>query len=287
MEEITISCNFSLMMGGDYLCKISSKLENNVSTICHLSFSDFEGKYNEEKKFKVEGNNNFRNLVETIIFNNREDSTLYLPFEGMKQSFETNVGRWETNFLIFCLGGNEETRECYARPFLDLSDEELKSIFNIDDVFKFIELYEEILGYSHYVDFNLSNLSNLSATFNKLGVNKFNFQDLLVKLEKYEEKLKSIKSEVEQKLTRWINFVNTHNNKITYEYIKFSTTQAGPISKFIAKRSIAFYMEYYWRKNKKIPKGKHLISYLKWDKRSQIKQYEDFKDIENKEVIFR
>ena len=156
MEEITISCNFSFMMGGDYLCKISSKLENNVSTICHLSFSDFEGKYNEEKKFKVEGNNNFRNLVETIIFNNREDSTLYLPFEGMKQSFETNVGRWETNFLIFCLGGNEETRECYARPFLDLSDEELKSIFNIDDVFKFIELYEEILGYSHYVDFNLS-----------------------------------------------------------------------------------------------------------------------------------
>ena len=215
MEEITISCNFSFMMAGDYLCKINSKFKNNFSTIRHLSFNDFDGKFIEEAKFEVEGNNNFRNLVETIIFNNREVSILYLPFEGMKQGFETNVGRWETNFLIFCLGGNEETRECYARPFLDLSDEELKSIFDIDDAFKFIELYEEILGYSNYVDFDLSNLSNLSATFNKLGVDKFNFQDLLVKLEKYEENLKSIKSDVEQKLTPWIDFVNTHNNKIT------------------------------------------------------------------------
>ena len=284
MEEITISCNFSFMPGTDYICEIHSKFENNVSTIRHLSFSDFEGKLIEEAKFEVEGNDNFRNLVNKIVFNNRETPILYLPFEGMKQGFITNIDKWKSNFLIFCLGGNEETRECYARPFLNLSDEELKSIFDIDDVFKFIELYEEILGYTDYVDLNISNLSKI---FDELDVVKYDFKDLLIKLDKYEENLKSIKSEVEQKLTRWIDFVNTHNHKISYEYNKFSSTWAGPISKFIAQRSIAFFMEYYWRKNKEIPKGRHLISYFRWDKRSQIKQYEDFKDKEDKEVIFK
>lgn len=284
MEEITISCNFSFMIAGDYLCKINSKFKNNLSTIRHLSFSDFEGKFIEEAKFEVEGDDNFRNLVETIIFNNRENSILYLPFEGMKQDFETNVSKWKSNFLIFCLGGHEETKECYAKPFIDLSDEELKNIFEVDDVFKFIELYEETLGYVEYLDLDMSNLSKI---FDELNAVKYDFKDLLDKLYKYEENLKSAKSEVEQKLTRWIDFVNTHNNKISYEYIKFSTTPAGPISKFIAQRSIAFFMEYYWRKNKEIPKGRHLISYFRWNERSQIKQYEDFKDKEDKEVIFK
>lgn len=287
MEEITISCNFSFMPGTDYICEIHSKFENNVSTIRHLSFSDFEGKLIEEAKFEVEGNDNFRNLVNKIVFNSRETPILYLPFEGMKQGFITNIDKWKSNFLIFCLGGNEETRECYARPFLDLSDEELKSIFDIDDVFKFIELYEEILGYTGYVDFNLSNLSTLSATFNKLGAEKFNFNDLLIKLEKYEEHLKSVKSEVEQKLTRWIDYVNTHKGKIEFTYAEGGGSMGRSIGSFIAQRSIAFFMEYYWRKNKEIPKGRHLISYFRWNERSQIKQYEDFKDKEDKEVIFK
>ena len=290
-NEIIINSAYSFAPGTGYICKITSTFKNNISIIKHFSWADWENNFILEKKYKVNGKSNFENLIKAIINSDRSKSYFYLYFSGMKQDIEiSNVEEWQKNFIIFCLGGNEETKECYGKPFLSFDYKNLKKIFNTSDIFAFAEFYEEFL--SHYNDEPSS--IDIQTLLKKYNLTDFdNFEKVLEQLIKIKEKeeeerikIHNNKNNSPEAIKKYDTFFKTHKHKIKIEYPTGGGAIGRGIGKFIAERSVIFFIDYYFRKNKKLPKGEFNISYFSWDSRDIVKKYEDFKGRENRRVIF-
>lgn len=290
-NKIVIDCAYSFAPGTDYICQITSTFENDCSVVKHSSWSDIENKFVLETELEIKGKNNFYNLINAIVDTDRSNSFFYLYFSGMRQGIEIpNVENWQKNFLVFCLGGNEETKESYGKPFLTLEEKTLKKIFSVDDIFAFAELYEEFL--SHYDDEPSS--IDIQTLLKKYNLTDFdNFEKVLERLIKIKEKEEeeriknnNNKNNSPEAIKKYDTFFKTHKHKIKIEYPTGGGAIGRGIGKFIAERSIIFFIDYYFRKNKKLPKGEFNISYFSWDSRDIVKKYEDFKGKENRRVIF-
>ncbi|MDB4860182.1 hypothetical protein OAI01_01325 [Alphaproteobacteria bacterium] len=281
-NEIIINCAYSFMPGTDYVCKIVSAHKNNTSTIEHLSF--YDGDFISEDKIIIKGSSNFLNLIKGIVnFQRDENGCFFLPYEGMKQGVIVDGidEGWKENFIIFCLGGKDETRECYGKPFLNIDEQNLSKLFSLKDIFSFIDLYEEFLW---HVNLKPSEI-NLTEIFNKYKVKDFlNFDKLLVSIEKEEEKEIQERKKIFSKFQKYFD---THQHKIEIQYLKGGGSMGRTMGSIIARRSVVFFIEFYFRKNMKFPKGEHYISYFKWEDREKINQYEDFKNTEDKRVNFK
>ena len=284
-NEIIINSAYSFAPGADYICKITSTFKNNVSVIKHFSWADWENNFILEKKYKVNGKSNFQNLIKAIINSNRSKSYFYLYFNGMKQGIDiSNVEEWQKNFIIFCLGGKDETKECYGKPFLNIDEKHLSKLFSLNDIFSFVDLYEKFLWYLNLKPSEI----NFSEIFNKYKVKDFlNFDKLLVAMEKEEEKEVSERKKTTLRLSKFQKYFDTHQHKIEIQYLKGGGPTGHAIGRLIANRSVVFFIEFYFRKNKKFPKGEHYISYFQWENKDKINQYEDFKNTEDKRVNFK
>ena len=290
-NEIIINSAYSFAPGTGYIYKITSTFKNNISIIKHFSWADWENNFILEKKYKINGKSNFQNLIKAIINSDRSKSYFYLYFSGMKQEIDiSNVEEWQKNFIIFCLGGNEETKECYGKPFLSFDYNNLKKIFNTNDIFSLVETYEELLS---YFDDDPSKI-NISAILKKYKLLEFdNFEKLLRKLINLREneieeeriQIQNKKKNLPEAIKKYDRFFKTHKHKIKIEYPTGGGAIGRGIGKFIAERSVIFFIDYYFRKNKKLPKGEFNISYFSWDSRDIVKKYEDFKGKEDRKVV--
>lgn len=292
-NEIIINSAYSFAPGTGYICKITSTFKNNISIIKHFSWADWENNFILEKKYKVNGKSNFENLIKAIINSDRSKSYFYLNFNGMKQQIDiSNVEEWQKNFIIFCLGGNEETKECYGKPFLSFDNNSLKKIFNTSDIFSLVETYEELFS---YFDYDPSKI-NITTILKKYKLLEFdNFEKLLKKLinlreneieEEEQIRIQNKKKNLPEAIKKYDTFLKTHKNKIKIQYITGGGAIGRGIGKFIAERSVIFFIDYYFRKNKKLPKGEFYISYFSWENSDIVKKYEDFKGKEDRKVVF-
>ena len=211
----------------------------------------------------------------------------------MKQQIDiSNVEEWQKNFIIFCLGGNEETKECYGKPFLSFDNNSLKKIFNTSDIFSLVETYEELFS---YFDYDPSKI-NITTILKKYKLLEFdNFEKLLKKLinlreneieEEEQIRIQNKKKNLPEAIKKYDTFLKTHKNKIKIQYITGGGAIGRGIGKFIAERSVIFFIDYYFRKNKKLPKGEFYISYFSWENSDIVKKYEDFKGKEDRKVVF-
>ena len=107
-----------------------------------------------------------------------------------------------------------------------------------------------------------------------------------MRLKKNELKYKIRKKNLPEAIKKYDRFFKTHKHKIKFEYPAGGGAIGRGIGKFIAERSVIFFIDYYFRKNKKLPKGEFNISYFSWDSRDIVKKYEDFKGKEDRKVVF-
>jgi len=142
-SKITVISEYSFIPSTLHKVEIVS---NHIDSKSIISYSlNYNGTSNKEE-VEIEGKDNFSNLIDAITsFDRTINGAFYIPYEGMKQNLNiSKLDKWKENYLIFCLGGNEETNESYAKKFTSLNPIQLEKIFDNINIFDFITLYEEI-----------------------------------------------------------------------------------------------------------------------------------------------
>ncbi len=280
-SKITVLSEYSFIPLTSHKVKIISDHKFNKSII---TFSlNYNGtSMNEE--VEIEGEDNFTNLIKAITNYDREsDGAFYIPYEGMKENFKiSQLDNWKKNYLIFCLGGEEETYASYAKNFRSLSPIQLEKIFDGLNIFKFINLFEEIYELLEKKILN----QDINAWFKFYQEEElYNFNKLKEKILNYEYTKDKKRNKIRKKHNDYINSFEKYLNNV--EYSKESGAMAG-IANMIAKKSILYFIEYYLRTYNKVPKGEYYISYIPFSFSSQreIKRYEDFKNKENRKIVF-
>lgn len=274
-SKITVLSEYSLIPLTSEKVEIISDHKVNKSII---TFSlNYNGtSMNEE--VEIEGEDNFTNLIKAITNYDREsDGAFYIPYEGMKQNLKISLlDNWKKNYLIFCLGGNEETYASYAKNFRSLSPIQLERIFDNINIFNFISLYKEIFD---LLEINISE-EDVNAWFEYYHEEElYNFNNLKEKILNYEY----ANNQIIEEHRDYINSLRKYLDNV--EYSRETGASAG-IANIIAKESILYFIEYYLRTYNKVPKGEHYISYIPYSSLKKIKRYEDFRNEENKKIFF-
>jgi len=287
-SKITVISEYSFIPSTLHKVEIVS---NHIDSKSIISYSlNYNGTSNKEE-VEIEGKDNFSNLIDAITsFDRTINGAFYIPYEGMKQNLNiSKLDKWKENYLIFCLGGNEETNECYAKKFTSLNPIQLEKIFDNINIFDFITLYEEIN-------------SLLEKTITKHDINAwfkfyhetelYNFYNLREKILNYENVDDLLKQKQITKHNEYIKSFEKYLKNVKYD--KISGAAPGPqIHNSIARQSILYFIEYYLRKYNKVPKGEYHISYVPYDSikaeqegKQKVKKYEDFKSKENNKIFF-
>ena len=274
-SKITVLSEYSLIPLTSEKVEIISEHKVNKSIIT-FSLNRNDTSMNEE--VEIEGEDNFTNLIKAITNYDREsDGAFYIPFEGMKQNLKiSRLDNWKKNYLIFCLGGDEETYASYAKNFKSLGPIQLEKIFDNINIFNFISLYKEIFD---LLEINISE-EDVNAWFDYYHEEElYNFNNLKEKILNYE----FANNQIIEEHRDYINSLRKYLDNV--EYSRETGASAG-IANIIAKESILYFIEYYLRTYNKVPKGEHYISYIPYSSLKKIKRYEDYRNEENKKIFF-